>query len=388
MRSIKWKLAIFFSVATIAFGLTQEVYRRNIETLHNSLYKTIDTLDDIHITESVHSAMHAMLMSAKMFERTKEYKYIEQYEIARREGDSAISKILLSRNTKTNEDHPHDGFSPDAPENISSDVLKRFSTYKNTLDQIFSNTTKNNTDLISRGDDQFDNMFTSYYMNTHYSHYNSLQLIRDEAHLVYKQSQRVYIAQLALTVAVGVFLILFADRVFLKIFRAIEIDSMTDALTGLYNRRYLENVISCDAQGPARQGRAYSLAMIDVDHFKIFNDSYGHIAGDKLLANIATVLVHSVRKTDSIVRYGGEEFLAVLPTTTKQEAVRIAEKIREAIKKMELILPDSNDTPQITVSIGVSSFPDDADSFKKLVKVADERLYQAKMQGRNIVKSQ
>lgn len=385
MRSMKFQMTVFLATATFAFVLTQEVYRRNIESLHDSLYKTIDVLNEVHVTESFHSAMHTMLMSANEFSKTKEQRYADQYVAARQEGDNAIGHMLTHNDSDAGMSHDHIGTTSETLRRVAQDMQMRFLVYKETLNPVFADNSRDPQTLLASGSSQFDAVFVGYYKDIHSSHYGSLQGIRDDAHAIYMQSRYMYIAQLALAISVGGFLLVFADRVFLKIFRSVEADAVTDALTGLHNRRQLEKTILQDLSEMERREELYSLILLDIDHFKGFNDAHGHAAGDKLLAVLAGVLTRSVRKTDSIVRYGGEEFLIVLPNASPQEATLIAEKVRKAIEQMAFVLPNGTPAPQTTVSLGVSSHPAEGTGFKKLLQLADERLYQAKAQGRNRV---
>ncbi|MDB6143788.1 MAG: hypothetical protein JWP80_2832 [Pseudomonas sp.] len=158
----------------------------------------------------------------------------------------------------------------------------------------------------------------------------------------------------------------------------------TDGLTGLANRRTLDQVLNTEWTRGLRSGKPMSLLMIDVDHFKAFNDRHGHHGGDEALRNVATVILESIRRPgDLAARYGGEEFSVVLPETPLNGAQVIAENIRRAIEAMP---PFANDQQPITVSIGLASqviHPGDTPA--ALTKLADKALYQAKRNGRNRV---
>ncbi|MDD5212712.1 MAG: GGDEF domain-containing protein, partial [Sulfuricurvum sp.] len=159
--------------------------------------------------------------------------------------------------------------------------------------------------------------------------------------------------------------------------------SLRDGATHLYNRRFLEEFIDKTAQQALRSHINYSILMIDIDYFKMVNDTYGHDSGDIVIKTLAEILQQSVRKADLPIRYGGEEFLVLLHHTAPDGALQVAEKIRTtfAAKKYQF----GSDTIEKTLSIGISHFPSDADSIWKVIKFADLALYEAKHTGRNRV---
>ncbi|MDO9065272.1 MAG: GGDEF domain-containing protein, partial [Sulfuricella sp.] len=159
--------------------------------------------------------------------------------------------------------------------------------------------------------------------------------------------------------------------------------SLRDAMTGLYNRRFLEEYITTLVATSQRRKSPFSVLMLDLDYFKQVNDTFGHEAGDKVLKTLAEILAKSVRSSDMVVRYGGEEFLIVLMDTGAEDAVRISEMIRAKVEETKISLPGT--ALQKTISIGVSEFPADADTFWQVVKYADVALYEAKSTGRNRV---
>ena len=165
--------------------------------------------------------------------------------------------------------------------------------------------------------------------------------------------------------------------------------SIRDLLTGLYNRRFLEEVLSLEfakAGRNASQAPATRLAvlMMDIDHFKAFNDQFGHDAGDEVLARVAQVLQAGIRESDSVARYGGEEFAAVLPVLSQDEAEHIAERIREAVAALAI---NHNDTPlgRITISVGIALLDEGMRKPADLLKAGDDALYMAKRRGRDCV---
>ena len=158
----------------------------------------------------------------------------------------------------------------------------------------------------------------------------------------------------------------------------------TDALTGLLNRRALENNLKTEQQRAQRYGRDISLILLDIDHFKKVNDTYGHIAGDVVLKKLATVLTQQTRDIVSVARFGGEEFVIVLPETNGDGAKFVAERVRKAVSGMAFELPDGREIG-VTVSLGVACFSSGVGKLEIMLDQADQALYQAKNTGRNRV---
>lgn len=172
----------------------------------------------------------------------------------------------------------------------------------------------------------------------------------------------------------------------------LEQQAITDPLMGIYNRRYLDRRLMEESLRATRYEQSFSIFLIDLDHFKKINDTYGHQVGDLLLKKLATVIVGSVREVDVVIRYGGEEILVILPNTGMANAVELAERLRQNIAETIMIEPDpgkNRPAIYITVSIGVSGyrFADGWDNSRRVVERADKALYRAKSQGRNRVVS-
>ncbi|MDP1526983.1 MAG: diguanylate cyclase [Rhodocyclaceae bacterium] len=159
--------------------------------------------------------------------------------------------------------------------------------------------------------------------------------------------------------------------------------ALRDAMTGLYNRRFLEEYVGTLVAGSQRRKAPFAVLMLDLDFFKQVNDTHGHEAGDKVIKMLADLLQRNVRSSDMAVRYGGEEFLIVLLDTTVDAAMKVAEKIRSDVEATKI--PLSSTMLQKTISIGVAEYPNDSDTFWQVVKFADVALYQAKSTGRNRV---
>ena len=132
---------------------------------------------------------------------------------------------------------------------------------------------------------------------------------------------------------------------------------MTDPLTGVPNRRHLEAVLAEEAKRGERFGRTFSVLMVDVDHFKRINDTYGHEAGDAVLRELGQALLKTIRKTDIVGRFGGEEFLMLLPGASVDVAQARALAVLEAVRAMEVAIPNGPPLNQITASIGVAAMP-------------------------------
>ncbi len=161
--------------------------------------------------------------------------------------------------------------------------------------------------------------------------------------------------------------------------------SRQDGMTGLYNHRYMKECLDAELARAIRHGRAFSIAFMDLDHFKHYNDTHGHQRGDELLCGFARLLREGFRETDMVARYGGEEFLVILPETDKNAAISLAGRLRQQISAHPFEGRESQPGGKITVSIGVVSYPSDATTADGLIKVADEALYRAKNAGRNRV---
>ena len=157
-------------------------------------------------------------------------------------------------------------------------------------------------------------------------------------------------------------------------------EAIRDPLTNLYNRRFLRDYLSRELMRAARENIRVAVIMIDLDHFKRVNDTAGHAAGDLVLTEIAALLKHHIRGTDIACRYGGEEFMLVLPNATLQSARSRGEAICSAIREKKGSLLG------VTASLGVAVFPDHAAEPESLLRAADEALYEAKGRGRNQVR--
>jgi diguanylate cyclase (GGDEF)-like protein len=158
--------------------------------------------------------------------------------------------------------------------------------------------------------------------------------------------------------------------------------TITDGLTDLSNKKQLDTVLIKEIPRALRHARQLSLLMIDIDHFKDINDTYGHLAGDSVLRELASLLTKRLRPDDELGRYGGEEFCAILPETSLEGAIRIAEELRQLVEQHAFMV--EGEQIKVTISIGVTELKKGMD-VKAFYKGADEMLYQAKRSGRNKV---
>lgn len=169
----------------------------------------------------------------------------------------------------------------------------------------------------------------------------------------------------------------------LRLLESLNNMASVDTLTKIYNRRYLDKYLKEQIEASKENNLHLSVIMIDIDYFKRFNDTYGHDAGDYVLMHFADTLKFNVREDDVVSRYGGEEFVVVLPRTDLRGAYRVAEKLRKKVEEMSLTAINNDNPPQITCSLGISAYPIHGNNIDKLIGSADKALYKAKNLGRN-----
>jgi diguanylate cyclase (GGDEF)-like protein len=160
--------------------------------------------------------------------------------------------------------------------------------------------------------------------------------------------------------------------------------AVRDPLTGLYNRRYMEETLEREIRRAERRYASLGVIMLDVDHFKRFNDTFGHAAGDTLLQELGSFLMGHIRGEDIACRYGGEEFALILPDASLEGACGRADDLRERIKALG-IAHRGQPLGAVTVSMGVAAYPDHGHTGEELLRAADAALYEAKAQGRDRV---
>ena len=170
----------------------------------------------------------------------------------------------------------------------------------------------------------------------------------------------------------------------LKLQETLRSQSIRDPLTGLFNRRYMEESLEREMSRAGRARRPVGIIMLDLDHFKAFNDTHGHEVGDALLREVGAVLQRSIRGEDIACRYGGEEFILILPEASLGDAAQRAEQLRQSIATIDVIHRRQAVGP-VTVSLGVAIYPDHGSTSAAVLRAADAALYQAKALGRDRV---
>lgn len=161
--------------------------------------------------------------------------------------------------------------------------------------------------------------------------------------------------------------------------------AVRDNLTGAYNRRYFNQRLEAELSNSQNGEKELAVVMFDIDHFKRFNDTYGHLFGDKVLKDISDLISDAIRSSDVLARFGGEEFIIMMPETSLSEAYEIIEEVRKQITCREI--KDDKVSASVTVSFGIASFPYTSSNMIELLKDADDALYEAKKSGRNCVKT-
>jgi diguanylate cyclase (GGDEF)-like protein len=160
--------------------------------------------------------------------------------------------------------------------------------------------------------------------------------------------------------------------------------SIKDPLTGLYNRRYMEEALQRELSRAERKHTKLSIVMIDIDHFKQFNDIYGHEAGDELLVKLAEFFRLKIRQTDVFCRFGGEEFIMILPESTTDDTFKRVDQFRDEVKSMSIYFRNQR-LPAVAISMGIATYPDHGINTNDLIQIADKALYKAKQEGRDRV---
>lgn len=212
---------------------------------------------------------------------------------------------------------------------------------------------------------------------------HAVHIIAIAVHIVDGSNYELMEFALALAIAIAVVNILALLSLVVGVVSKAYLMSLQDHLTGLFNRRYLEKTMAAEHAKAVRSGQPYSVIMVDVDHFKRINDTFGHVSGDLILQKVAKTLQATARQADVVGRLGGEEFCIVLPATELEGAVKAAERFRAAIEAASVQI--DNKPVRATASLGVATFSDPYEEWLEILERSDEVLYEAKKGGRNRV---
>lgn len=322
-----------------------------------------------------------MLYLASLSPERKDKKTFQEYESIRESARNTIDALIKSGEPGGNQRHAEETSGLPA-----GDLRSVFHAFAAETDAVFSGADKGTSAHLEKARLLFDDIFKNYLTVIHNYHEGRLVSLRKVAHEMNKRVTFLFYGQLIIILLAAFVAFAFSQRVLLRIYTTTERHAFSDGLTGLKNRRYLDDIVANEARDLIRKETPFSILFADIDHFKLFNDAYGHQAGDKLLNDFADHLRKGVRIADTVVRYGGEEFLAILPGADKAAALAVAEKMRKQTESADVLLPSGELGNRITASFGIASYPDDGiGKFTALLKKADERLYLAKSSGRNRV---
>ena len=370
-KSFKTKWALGILVLVAAFIASQSIYRSSITRLHDHLVVAARITGQMHASEKFHSAMHLMLIAAAAYAETGNdtfrTEFVRQQDVAR---------AFLS--TLAPQPHGKPAHAPD-----TGDLAANFVAYSQALDGVVAAGTRGDGRALARSRELFDTVFADYYAGFHQRHEADLNLAQASAHRIQFWTGTLFYAQLGLAVLISVFGLFYLERIARSFLAVAERLAVTDGLTGVFNRRYLDTTLDEELSRAGRHGRPLTIAMIDIDHFKRFNDAHGHQAGDRLLRDLTKVMGQNVRAEDRIARYGGEEFVIILPETPLGDGVLAAEKLRQ-VAADRFPVGDGRTFP-VTISIGLATFPGEGTTGTELIRQADKRLYRAKAEGRNRV---
>ena len=369
MRITHFSIKISIAVLLLIIVLSNAMYWKAISTLSEHINSLIDVSNHQENGEMFHSAVHSMVMNAR--EPEKSGQYLE----SRRQADDALRRFEAYFG-----DGSHGG--------LSAVIAQIGAEYRRLRDFVEKMAEQGNSREITEersAQKLFDNIFVNYKELIRHHNEQRSDLLRKTGKIE-KSVRWLQFVMVTAAIVAGLLIIFYLDRVALKLYDLMEQLALRDKLTGLYNRHGLERIVAKVDRSAAKSGRnGYGVVLMDIDHFKKFNDSYGHPAGDRLLAHLAELLQNIVRDQDRIVRYGGEEILVFLSGTGLAGTREAANKIGRIVAETPFDLLDGLEPKHVTVSIGYAASSADRGTFQEIIQIADERLYRAKNNGRNMV---
>jgi len=386
MQTLKMKFGAGIIILLLGFLISQGIYRSSTVVLHSYTYKAVNVTEQMHTAETFHSSMHEMLILASEYAKEPDSHIKEQYTMHFEDASSALKQLKSQASSMEHMTSGKESSDSALTMKLIDGMVSRFALFQGSLNKVFLYPADQST-YLKQAEQLFDDIFHNYYLELHGHHKLELADMQKNAHDIKIGMDIYFVVQLLLAFMLGALLLLYFDRVMLKLYKVTEQLSMKDALTSLYNRRYLVGYLDKEIRRSVRHMRPFSVAMLDIDDFKKYNDTFGHRAGDELLKDLSSVIQASVRNVDTIVRYGGEEFLIIFPETEKPSAVIAAERIRSDVTAHSFLLPNGRPAAPVTVSIGIASFPVDGTFENEIIEKADKMLYKAKKQGKNRVAS-
>lgn len=367
---IKLSVAVLVGMIMISYL----VYWKSISALSDHMASLIVASNHMTSGELFHSAVHSMMMDAGDNSKNK-----ARYDNDRKTADNSFLKL-----------QSYIALMPDSIEKkmLSENTVRMSKAYTAFLDYtdkiMLGKKIDNRMHRKQQVQRLFDYIFKEY-KTLHQHHSQQRKDLMSKTQSIQKSIRLMLAIQVSLAFIVSIMVILYLDRVVLKLFDLTEKLALHDKLTGLYNRHSLDRIVS-DLDRPGGIGqKGYGIILLDIDHFKRFNDAYGHPAGDQLLMKLSKVLLKNVRSQDKVVRFGGEEILILLSWVDISGTERVARKICRAVAENPFELSDGAAPKKVTVSIGYAATSHDQGSFQDLLEIADKRLYYAKDSGRNRV---
>ena len=377
----RFKLGLLLVILVIPLLISQAAYKQTISSLHGTLFSSVDILNAIHATETFHASLHGMLNSAKQFtvDRARQPN-TDEWDDTRQKAQKSLEALLNSHHERG--DHGAPIAAKDDQQ--SNEITALYKKFLNTVELVFTGRASESERHLKAAQKLFDDLFKNHLETLHTGHQERLAFMKSEAHSLKQRIDYLFYGQTVLLCLIIFVAVCFSEKILVRGYLQTQDESFSDGLTKARNRHYLETVTKREVANLVERDTSFSVALIDIDFFKRVNDQFGHQAGDDVLRTVADIIRRRLRKSDTFVRYGGEEFLIVLPGAEKTAAVDIVEKIRESIGAQAFVFSDDSDLQHVTASAGVASFPKDGpDTFRGLQKMADDRLYRAKSKGRN-----
>ncbi len=370
---------LMVSFLAITFA-SQALYRSSLDSLHRSLLDVIDVAGTIHQAENYHSATHQMLLTATERVGALSPEALRRYQDAKESAQSILESLSAIRASASAHAHEAAGIIT-----MGEGLREPFLAYMSATDALVVLERSPTESERHAAEARFSELFAEYLQALHGFHDDRLDQITTQAHALIARADVIFFIQLALILLLGAAAFLISDKAISRPFARAEAESLTDGLTGLRNRRYLDTVVHAEVEVLLRNRHPLSICLVDIDHFKLFNDQYGHQAGDEVLKHVARILGAGLRESDVVVRYGGEEFFILLSGSSPEGAVRVVEKLRGELETTDLVVGGHREPLHVTASFGLVSSPVFRGDLPELIAEADHRLYRAKREGRNRV---